>query len=47
MKTLWVPGVNISRKFGRWAFEEFTDVFEIERHSRGCFNGTTNWNLRS
>jgi len=30
MKTLWVPGVNNLGTFGRWAFEEFTDVFEIE-----------------
>ncbi len=30
MKTLWVPGVNNLGTFGRWAFEEFTNVFEIE-----------------
>ena len=30
MKTLWVPGVNNLGTFGRWGFEEFTDVFEIE-----------------
>lgn len=30
MKTLWVPGVNNLGTFGRWSFEEFTDVFEIE-----------------
>lgn len=30
MRTLWVPGVNNLGAFGRWAFEEFTDVFEIE-----------------
>jgi type III restriction enzyme len=30
MRTLWVPGVNNLGGFGRWAFEEFTDVFEIE-----------------
>jgi type III restriction enzyme len=30
MKTLWVPGVNNLGNWGRWAFEEFTDVFEIE-----------------
>jgi type III restriction enzyme len=30
MRTLWVPGVNNLATFGRWAFEEFTDVFEIE-----------------
>jgi type III restriction enzyme len=25
-----VPGVNNLGGFGRWQFEEFTDVFEIE-----------------
>ena len=30
IRTLWVPGVNNLDTFGRWAFEEFTDVFEIE-----------------
>ena len=29
MKTYWVPGVNSAETFGRWAFEEFTDVHEI------------------
>jgi type III restriction enzyme len=30
MKTYWVPGVNNSGKFGRWAFAEFTDVWSME-----------------
>ena len=30
MDTYWVPGVNHLESFGRWAFAEFTDVFEIE-----------------
>jgi len=30
MRKLWVPGVNNLGGFGRWAFAEFTDVFEIE-----------------
>jgi len=30
MKTLWVPGVNNLGAFGRWAFAEFRDVYEIE-----------------
>ncbi|MEH2510153.1 type III restriction enzyme [Nitrobacteraceae bacterium AZCC 1564] len=29
MDTYWVPGVNHLGTFGRWAFEEFTDVYEI------------------
>lgn len=31
MKTQWVPGVNNLNKFGRWAFEEFRDVYEISK----------------
>ena len=30
MRALWVPGVNNLGRFGRWAFAEFTAVFEIE-----------------
>jgi type III restriction enzyme len=30
MRTLWVPGVNNLGTFGRWHFDEFTNVFEIE-----------------
>jgi type III restriction enzyme len=30
MRSLWVPGVNNLRHFGRWAFAEFTAVYEIE-----------------
>ena len=30
MDTCWVPGVNGLGRFGRWAFAEFTDVYEIE-----------------
>jgi len=30
METYWVPGVNNLGQFGRWAFVEFTEVFEIE-----------------
>jgi type III restriction enzyme len=30
MKTYWVPGVNNLGGFGRWAFAEFTEVYEIE-----------------
>lgn len=31
MRTQWVPGVNHLGAHGRWAFEEFKDVFEIEK----------------
>ena len=30
MKTYWVPGVNHLGTYGRWAFAEFCDVYEIE-----------------
>ncbi len=30
MDTYWVPGVNNDGRNGRWAFAEFTDVYEIE-----------------
>ena len=29
MDTYWVPGVNNSKRYGRWAFAEFTDVFTM------------------
>lgn len=30
MHSYWVPGVNNLKSFGRWAFAEFGDVFEME-----------------
>ncbi|MBF0566618.1 MAG: restriction endonuclease, partial [Nitrospirae bacterium] len=30
MDTYWVPGVNNIGKYGRWAFAEFTEVYQIE-----------------
>ena len=30
MDTYWVPGVNNLQNYGRWAFAEFTDVFQIQ-----------------
>jgi type III restriction enzyme len=29
MDTYWIPGVNNSGQYGRWAFAEFTDVYAI------------------
>ncbi|HNX98120.1 MAG TPA: restriction endonuclease, partial [Candidatus Aminicenantes bacterium] len=34
METYWVPGVNNLRSHGRWAFAEFTEIYQIE----GNFN---------
>ncbi len=30
METYWESGVNNLGKYGRWAFAEFTDVYQIE-----------------
>ena len=30
METYWVPGVNNLQTYGRWAFAEFGDVYQIE-----------------
>lgn len=30
MDNYWVPGVNNLKKYGRWAFAEFTEVYQIE-----------------
>lgn len=30
MDTYWVPGVNHLGTYGRWAFSEFTEVYQIE-----------------
>ena len=30
MRAYWVPGVNNLGSFGRWAFAEFTAVYEID-----------------
>jgi type III restriction enzyme len=34
MRAYWVPGVNNLGKFGRWAFAEFKEVYEIEAEFR-------------
>ena len=28
--TYWIPGVNNNGQYGRWAFAEFTEVYQIE-----------------
>ena len=30
MDTYWVPGVNHLKTYGRWAFAEFTDPYEMQ-----------------
>jgi len=42
METYWVPGVNNLGKYGRWAFAEFTEVYQIaadfEAKVKAAFN---------
>jgi type III restriction enzyme len=30
MRDYWVPGVNNLGSYGRWAFAEFADVYEMQ-----------------
>ena len=30
MDTYWVPGVNNAERYGKWAFAEFADVFQMQ-----------------
>lgn len=39
MKAYWVPGVNNLGKFGRWAFAEFTAVYEIDANFSKLIEG--------
>ena len=39
METYWVPGVNNLGQYGRWAFAEFTDVYDIESGFYGLVQG--------
>ena len=34
MEAYWLPGVNALGQYGRWAFVELTDVFDIESNLR-------------
>jgi type III restriction enzyme len=34
MDTYWVPGVNSLGSYGRWAFAEFTEMYQIEADFR-------------
>lgn len=42
METYWVPGVNNLGRYGRWAFAEFTDAFDMEREFGRLVAGITN-----
>lgn len=30
METYWMPSLNHLQKYGRWAFAEFGDIFQME-----------------
>ena len=30
METYWIPGINNHGNYGRWAFAEFTEIYQIE-----------------
>ena len=42
MDTYWVPGVNHLGTYGRWAFAEFTEVYEIESDFKDRVEGEFN-----
>ncbi|MGD1922992.1 MAG: restriction endonuclease, partial [Paracoccaceae bacterium] len=41
MRTYWVPGVNNLKSFGRWAFTEFTAVYQMEDEFEKLIAGLT------
>lgn len=42
MDTYWVPGVNHLATYGRWAFAEFTEVYQIEADFKAKVKGEFN-----
>ncbi|WP_020468101.1 BPTD_3080 family restriction endonuclease [Zavarzinella formosa] len=42
MDTYWIPGVNNLHSHGRWAFAEFTDVYQIESDFQTKIEGEFN-----
>ena len=47
MDTYWVPGVNNLGTYGRWAFAEFTEVYQIEAEFKAKVEGKFNDMLAS
>src|SRR5204863_8746510 len=47
METYWVPGVNHLGSYGRWAFSEFTEVYEIETDFKAKVEGMFNTMIAS
>ena len=42
METYWVPGVNNDGRYGRWAFAEFTEAYQIEADFKAKVEGEFN-----
>jgi hypothetical protein len=42
METYWVPGVNNLKTYGRWAFAEFTEIYQIEADFKARVEGEFN-----
>lgn len=47
MDTYWVPGVNHLGTYGRWAFAEFTEVYQIEADFKTKVEGEFNKMIES
>jgi type III restriction enzyme len=47
MDTYWVPGVNHDGRYGRWAFAEFTEVYQIEADFKAKVEGEFNKMIES
>jgi len=47
METYWVPGVNNSGQYGRWAFAEFTEVFQMEEEFKAKLHDQFNKMIES
>jgi type III restriction enzyme len=47
MDTYWVPGVNHLGTHGRWAFAEFTEVYQIEADFKAKVEGAFNTMIES
>jgi len=47
METYWIPGVNNLGAYGRWAFAEFTEVYQIEADFKAKVEGKFNAMLQT
>ena len=47
MDTYWIPGVNHLATHGRWAFAEFTEVYQIQADFAAKVEGEFNKMIES